>query len=594
MRRGRLLWTFFPPLLIILITALVLVTGFAGRSMRGFFLDRTAKELEDLAALSGPRLAPLVAADDEAAVQALCLKVGELTDSRLTVVLGDGRVIGDSEQDPSIMDNHRDRPEIVRAFAGGVGTSTRYSSTLGHQRMYVAVPVVPSPEGGGGIFVVRASVSLASLASLMRQVYLKITLTGLILTVLAGFTSFLLSRSLSRTLGQLQAGAESFAAGRLENRLHVGGSSEIAAVAEAMNRMAIQLGERIGTIDRQRREMEAVLTSMVEGVLAVDTEETVIGLNQAGANLLGADLRRFEGRSIQEVGRHPDLTGLVQQVLAGAGPLERDVLVGSSTDRWLQVHATGLVGVDGRPIGALLVMNDVTRLRKLENIRRDFVANVSHELKTPITSIKGYVETLLEAPPAERGEMERFLGIINRQADRLAAIIGDLLSLSRLEHYADSDGLERDELPLVPVLERVVRDLGCRWPDAGRRVTLRSEGSPRAPVNAPLLEQAVGNLLDNALKYSPDDEPVVLACAERGGRVVITVADRGPGIAAEHLPRLFERFYRVDKARSRQMGGTGLGLAIVKHIAQAHGGRVTVDSAPGEGTTFTMDLPRVV
>ena len=239
---------------------------------------------------------------------------------------------------------------------------------------------------------------------------MKIALAGLILTVLSGFTAFLLSRSLSRTLGRLQTGAEDFAAGRLEERLHVAGSSEIGAVAEAMNRMARQLGDRIDTIESQRNEMEAVLGSMVEGVLAVDPQEIVIGLNRAGAKLIGADPDRWEGRSIQEVGRHPDLTELTQMVLAGAGPLERDILVGAATDRWLQVHATGLVGADGEPIGALLVMNDVTRLRRLETMRQDFVANVSHELKTPITAIQGFVETLRDGALRVLRGLEPLLG----------------------------------------------------------------------------------------------------------------------------------------------------------------------------------------
>jgi two-component system phosphate regulon sensor histidine kinase PhoR len=588
-KRGTLLWTFFPPLLMILIITLILVTGFAGRSMRNFFLERTVNELENLARVSGSQFLPLVLSGDETAIQELCRNLGSTSHTRLTVILPDGRVVGDSEEVPAAMDNHRDRPEIATAFAGETGASTRFSSTLDHLRMYVAVPVSDRSAAAEPVFVMRTSVSLDFLASLIRAVYVKIILAGMALALLAGVTSYLLSRSISRALKRLQEGAEAFAAGDLEQPLLVADTTEIAAVGDAMNHMARQLSERIDTIEGQRHELETVLSSMVEGVLAVDVQENVISLNQAGAKLLNQDPKKALGRSIQEVGRHPELTAMAQEALSGGGPIERDLRLGTAADRWIQVHATGLIPEGENPIGALVVMNDITRIHNLENMRRDFVANVSHELKTPITSIKGYIETLIESPPTEAKDFDRFLGIINRQADRLDSIISDLLSLSRLEF---NGGIERQSLPLGPVLERVRRDLVNRKPEAAKSVTLYCPDKMRAEINAPLFEQAVGNLLDNALKYSPAGSEVALACEEVGDEVHITVTDNGPGIAAEHLPRLFERFYRVDKARSRQMGGTGLGLAIVKHIAQAHQGRVTVTSQLGAGSTFSLILPR--
>ncbi len=589
MRRGSLMGTFFPPIVLTLITTLVLVTGFSGHALRGFFLERTASELEVLASVTLDRFAELIDTGSYNELQVLCSDLGSRSSTRITVILADGLVVGDSVEQPDLMDNHATRPEIVSALSGQIGRSTRYSPTLDHQRMYVAL----GNENHGNPYVVRTSLSLDVLSTLIADVYRKIAIAGLILTLLAALTSFMLSRKLSRGLNQLQEGAEAFAAGDLGGRLLANNTTEIARVAEAMNLMASQLAERFNTIEEQRNESEAVLSSMVEGVLAVDTDGNIIGLNHAGGRLLSQDPAAVNNRSIQDIGRNSGLTLLAQDVLAGKGPLERDIMLGPVADRWLKVHATGLIGPDGESIGALLVMNDVTRLHRLEIMRRDFVANVSHELRTPITSIKGFVETIIEAPPENAGELEHFLQIINKQADRLDSIITDLLALSRLERDADSGGIETQPITLGSLLERVVRDLAHLRPALANRVDLDCPGRLQASVNAPLLEQAVNNLLENALKYSPDNTRITIACGVQDDEVTIAVTDNGPGIAAEHLPRLFERFYRVDKARSRQMGGTGLGLAIVKHIAQAHQGRVDVTSRVGRGSTFTLHLPRV-
>ncbi len=541
-RRSELLWRFFPPIVITLIVALVLVAGFSGRATHQFFMARTASQLENLAAVVVDQFADPVRAADYESVQTLCTVIGNKSDVRVTVVLEDGRVIGDTQENPSRMDNHADRPEIISALSGQVGQSTRYSPTLAHERMYVAV----SGTSAGPTYVVRISVSLESLSSLMSEVYQRIALAGLVLALLAGLTSFIISRKLSQGMQQLQRGAET------------------------------------------------VLSSMVEGVLTIDDQEKVIGLNNAGGRLLGQIPATVANRSIQDVGGNTSLTRLAQDALAGKGPLEADISLGTIHKRWLQVHATGLIGKDKKPIGALLVMNDVTRLRRLENMRRDFVGNVSHELKTPITSIKGFVETLLEDPPAERAELQRFLQIINKQADRLDAIISDLLALSRLEEDTDRGEIETQVQLLPAILDRVVRDTANLQPENAKRIDLKCSTAVQVVINQQLLEQAVHNLLENAFKYSPENSRVVLACQAVDSEVSITVTDSGPGVAAEHLPRLFERFYRVDKARSRRMGGTGLGLAIVKHIAQVHRGRVGVTSEVGVGSTFTIILPREI
>jgi two-component system phosphate regulon sensor histidine kinase PhoR len=361
--------------------------------------------------------------------------------------------------------------------------------------------------------------------------------------------------------------------------------------------MAEQLNERIRTIVRQRNELEAVFASMSEAVLAVDTDERVISLNKAAFDIFAIDEKQASGLLLQEAVRNIDLQRQVKQILDSLQPLQDEiVLQHGASERFLQTNGVPLHDGSGKNIGVLVVMNDVTRLRRLENVRRDFVANVSHELKTPITSIKGYVETLLEGAMDNREDAERFLKIILKQTNQLYAIIEDLLSLSRIEKLSENKEVELSLGNLYPILEEAVQTCQMKASQKNIRISINCPEKLQARVNATLLEQAVVNLVVNAVKYSEDASEVIVSAAEKKlddgtNRVVISVQDFGIGIAKKHLPRLFERFYRSDKARSRKMGGTGLGLSIVKHIAQTHGGEVAVQSQEGQGATFFISLP---
>ena len=330
---------------------------------------------------------------------------------------------------------------------------------------------------------------------------------------------------------------------------------------------------------------------MVEGVLAVDNQQRVISLNKASRQLLGIDQVQAQGRSLQEVIRNADLRRFVSRALDCETPIDDDVLLHGDHEGVLQARGAALHDARGRSIGAVVVLNDVTDFRRLEHIRRDFVANVSHELKTPITSIKGFVETLLDGAIHNAEDAERFLQIIAKQADRLDTIIEDLLSLSKIEDGEDSGDITLELGHLKDVIDNAVHN--CQQNATERRIHVCTacEEHITARMNSQLLEQAVTNLLDNAIKYSEPGSEVQVLASQFFDEVTLTVSDRGCGIAAEHLPRIFERFYRVDKARSRKLGGTGLGLAIVKHIVQAHRGRVTVKSTAGTGSVFTLHLP---
>jgi two-component system phosphate regulon sensor histidine kinase PhoR len=596
MRKKRLLWQIYPSYLLVTVLSLLAATWYASRSLRDFYLEETASDLEARARLIEPRLAAHLRPMQGKYVDTLCKNLGKKSSTRITVILASGKVIGDSETDPDRMDNHADRPEVMEALAGRPGDSTRYSYTLREPMMYVAIPVRRDDEIHG---VLRTALPLTSIGEALKRTYARIALGGLIIALLVAVLSLLISRRISRPLEEMERGAKRFARGDLGSRLPVPKSEEIGALAEAMNQMAAQLDERIRTVTRQRNEREAILSSMVEGVLAIDTDEHVMGINRAAARLFGVDPAEATGRSIQEVVRSVALQRFVARTLSnrpseeGEGePLEGEILLPVDGERILQVRGTLLRDARGSDMGALIVLNDRTRIRQLENMRRDFVANVSHELRTPITSIKGFVETLLDGALHNPADAERFLGIIARQADRLNTIIEDLLSLSRIEEETEKARIVLEEGPIGEVLEAAVQACEVKAEAKNIPIELHCGEDRIARMSPPLLEQALVNLIDNAIKYSPPESPIRIETEWTDTELIIRVRDQGCGIEAKHLPRLFERFYRIDNARSRKLGGTGLGLAIVKHIALAHRGRVTVESSPGTGSTFAIHLPR--
>jgi len=586
MRRKKLIWHLFPFFLLVTLVTLVAVTWYSARSWRLFFLEQTARDLETRARLVESRIGGRAALENGPGIDKLCKDLGKITATRLTVILPSGKVLGDTEEDPAKMDNHGDRPEFQEAMKDPVGVSTRFSFTLGHTRMYVAVPLKDQDRIIG---VVRASLAMTAIGQALRAYFLKILLGGLAIALLVAALSFFISRRLSDPLENLKRGALRFAHGDLDRKLPIPQTDELASLAEVLNDMATKLEDRIKALVRQGQMQEAVLSSMIEGVLAIDAEQRLIALNQAGAGLLGVDPQAALHQSVQEAVEDSQLRWFVNRTLSAQDPIEEEVAV-SNGKKILQAHGTSLRDAAGTNIGVLIVLHDVTHLRRLEHLRRDFVANVSHELKTPVTSIKGFVETLLAGAIKEPENAENFLRIIARQTDRLNEIINDLLSLSRIEQDAERGQIFLTAQRIKGVLAAAIEVCEPKAKAREIAVNLHCPDALRARVNAPLLEQALVNLVDNAIKYSEANREVRVEAERSGPEVMVRVRDQGSGIPAEHLPRLFERFYRVDPGRSRQFGGTGLGLAIVKHIAQAHGGKVTVESTPGKGSVFSLHL----
>ncbi|MBI4644607.1 MAG: HAMP domain-containing protein [Deltaproteobacteria bacterium] len=586
MRRPKLLWHLFPFFLLVTLVTLVAVTWYSARSWRLFYLQQTAADLETRARLVESRIGERAALENEAWVDKLCKDLGKTTSTRLTVILPSGKVLGDTEEDPGRMDNHGDRPEFREAMTGRVGVATRFSFTLGHNQMYVAVPVKGRDKIVG---VVRASLPMTAIDQALRAYYFQIVLGGVAIALVVALLSFFISRRLSDPLENLKRGALRFAQGDLSRKLPIPTTDELASLAEVLNDMAGKLEDRINALIRQGQMQEAVLSSMIEGVLAIDAKQRLIALNRAGARLLGVDPEAALDQNIQEIVQDSELRWFINRTLSAKDPIEREVEVNKG-EQILQAHGTSLRDQAGTSLGVLIVLHDVTHLRRLEHVRRDFVANVSHELKTPITSIKGFVETLLAGAIKEPENAENFLRIIARQTERLNEIIDDLLSLSRIEKDAERGQIFLTAQRIKGVLAAAIEVCEPKAKAREIAVNLHCPDALRARVNAPLLEQALVNLVDNAIKYSERDREVRVEAERSGPEVIVRVRDQGSGIAPEHLPRLFERFYRVDPGRSRQFGGTGLGLAIVKHIAQAHNGKVTVASTPGKGSVFSLHL----
>jgi two-component system phosphate regulon sensor histidine kinase PhoR len=590
MRWKRLFWQLYPSYILVILISLFAVALNTTFVLNRSHLEQTASDLEVISLITEDHVRGLLQAGEAAAIDEYCKELGRKAGIRVTVIEPSGIVIGDSAEDPALMERHDDRPEIRQALRSGRGESIRFSSTVRQNLMYVAVPLVIE---GKVTAVVRTSLPMTSVSGTLRSTFWNLTLGGLVIAAVAGILGLVISRRIARPLEEMKQGAERFSSGDFSRRLPVADSVELGGLAESLNEMAEQLDERIRTALKQRGELETILASMVEGVIAVDRDTRILSLNRAAAMLLSADLGAAPGKMLQEVVRNRELQRFVSHALESDEPVEGEIILHHDGDRYLQAHGTRLGGDGDERIGALVVLNDVTRMRKLETFRRDFVANVSHELRTPITSIKGFVETLADGALEDSDRAMQFLGIINKHTDRLSELIEDLLTLSRLDQGPGDEGrrIAVEPTAIHGLLEEAIEICRSKAESRFIEIKLSCQESLEADLNQSLVEQALVNLIDNAIKYSPERGVVDIEARTVDERVVISVRDNGIGIDEKHAPRLFERFYRVDKARSRDLGGTGLGLAIVKHVAQAHGGSVGVDSSPGSGSTFFLYFP---
>ena len=544
-------------------------------------VQRVELRLEAEARILAAEAAATPAAKLEAWAHAASLRAR----TRVTVIDSRGVVLADSHHDPESMENHANRPEILEAYQNRAGSSIRHSHTLNRDLCYVAVPLV---YGGQPGYVLRVALPLEDLDEAIAAVRWRILGASLAAAVIALGIAYVFSRSFTRRISRLRAFAEGLVDARFSQPALADAGDELGALARSLNTMAAQLRDLVERLSLESARREAILSGMVEGVLAVDNELRVTFCNQAFARAVGASLPLPARLPLLELVRDPTLLDLLTQTLVTGQSVTERLQLPAAEGRSFEVQTAPLSAPSGR--GAIALLHDITDLERLERVRKDFVANVSHELRTPLTAIRGYAETLLDGALEDPENRRKFLEVIKAHAIRLNNIASDLLTLSELE--SGKEGGEKERVPVRAALEAALRTVEAEAHLRGVRVLAENLQDAEVLGERLRLEQALVNLLDNAIKFNRSGGEVRVATARTPeGKVHISIADTGIGIPSTDLDRIFERFYRVDRARSREVGGTGLGLSIVKHVIERMNGTVSVESTLGKGSTFTLVLP---
>jgi len=544
-------------------------------------------KLSDEAALVSAQLRSSDFASSD--INALAHSLGSKVRSRLTIIGADGRVLADSELDVAgvkAMENHSGRPEVAGALEGSTSYDLRRSATLGKVMLYAAYPV---SFHGRPNAVVRLAIPASQLES-MRNLLKKALSAALALALLLSFfLSLAVSAGFSKPFDKIVYGSKKFAAGDFSYRIQKDFHGEMGKLAETLNSMASAVEENLRRVEAQAQQLSAAFANMAEGVLVTGPDARVTALNPAMERIFSVKAADSLSRPLLEVIPNAGLSEVCARALSGGKPFSNEMELSTPVRGIFSVNASPIFE-NGAVSGCLMVVHDMTDVRRLEAKRRDFVANVSHELKTPLTAIRGYVETLMEGAIEDERHAMEFLGVILQQSKRLDNIVSDLLKLSSLESYAVE--VKKEKVALKDFADSLIAGLASVFKSKKALVSNTIPAGLVVNADPEKLGQVLVNLLDNAVKFSVESAKVELAAQELPGAVKVLIKDGGIGIPHEHLPRIFERFYRVDRARSREMGGTGLGLSIVKHVMDLHGGSVGVESAEGRGSTFWFTLPK--
>ncbi len=588
MRRTRIVWKLYAGIVLLTLLTAAIVGMLAHLTIARESRVEVEVTLAQHACLLRDLARPAFADAGDPGLQARLRQLGLETGIRLTVIDADGVVLADSDEDPARMENHANRPEVRDALDSGRGTVSRYSRTLEQEMMYLALPV---SADGDPVGCVRTSLPLSAVDARLALIRGTVSLGMLLALLVALPLGWWLARRITSPLTAMTRAAEAMAQGDYQQRVLLQTHDELRTLAETLNEMSARLSERMEAITRERSQLAAILGSMVEGLVAVDADERIVHINAVAAQLAGVPAEQCIGLRVWEVLRIPALTEVLRAALRQADAVEGDIVLARTPhDLVLTAFAAPWLDGSGAVVGAVAVLHNRTRIRQLERTRQDFVANASHELKSPVTAIRGLAETIQDDPAMDVDTRSTFISRILDETGRLAGIVGDMLALARAERQDEAE--EHVPLDLREVAAAALATFEAKAATNEIELSGKTSESP-VPVSgsAEALREAVGNLIDNALNYTPAGGSVTVSVGVQDDRALVAVSDTGIGIAAEHQERIFERFYRADKARSRQLGGTGLGLAIVKHIVQAHQGEIAVASRPGRGSTFTISLP---
>ncbi len=576
-------WRISIPLVLLILGSMGVLGFYLVDFVRDAQIDSLHTRLEIQAKLTAEAVLPLILSPEKPdAVDEFVKSLGSETDTRITVIAADGTVLGDSEEEPLKMENHASRPEVIDALNSGIGESSRYSITLGEQMTYLAIPITNQGEPVG---IARVALPLTTVEDSVNRVARTVILATAITAALVVLAVSLIARKTTQPIRETTKAARKIASGELEQKIPVRTDDESGQLAQAFNEMSLSLQEKITTISEERGKLETILSSMVDGVIMTDSEGTVMLTNPAAERFFNFRKDEAVGRHLIEVINDYEIDEVLKSCLKTAH--EQSIqLVSTQARRFLRTIAIPLM--TDRPTGALILFQDLTELRSLQTMRRELVGNISHELRTPLAAIKAIVETIQDSAIDDKETTRNFLTKVDSEVERMTQMVAELTQLSRIESG-------KAELKLAPVspdllIGEVIAQLN---PYAGRQgVALLPEPSADLPlvyVDGERIQQVLTNLAHNAIKFTPQGGKVIVSARLERDSLVVSVADTGIGISKEYLPHVFERFYKVDKARSG--GGSGLGLAIAKHIVLAHGGDIWVQSEEGKGSTFSFSLP---
>ena len=547
---------------------------------RGDHLDTLRVQLADQARLIGDISAPYFAGNQTDSPDALAKRLGEQIGARITIINKDGVVLGDSEEDPATMDNHADRPEVIEALSQGTGSSIRYSATLGYSMIYVAVPIT---SNGGVVGVARVALSLAQIDKSLQHLNNVIIVGAVIAAVIAILLAFQMLRITTGPIKKLTQLSKKMAQGELDQEIQITSQDEVGELARAFNQMAVRLKEMVALLTNERDRMATILSNIDDAILMVDGDSRITAMNRAAENIFQISEKKALGHTFIEIVRDHEMNELLQHCLSTKKQQTGAVEI-KLKKQFLSTIATPLPG-DG---GCLVHIQDLTELRRLEIIRQDFISNISHELRTPIASVKALAETLNEGAIEDPSVAKDFLSRINVEVDKLAQMVQELGELSRIE--SGEAPLQKKPVNIAGAIEHAVDRLRAQADRAGLNFDFVIPSTlPKVMADEARVEQVLVNIIHNAIKFTPSGGRISISAQARDNNILVSVADTGVGIPADALPRIFERFYKADK--SRTSGGTGLGLAIAKHIVEAHGGRIWAESVERRGSTFNFTLP---